>query len=437
MTLFSSSGLRFKVLLPVGLGLALICIAGFLAVFILLQDHLADMIDEKLSSTEKLFTEMLDIEADNLEGLAEAFRANESFKTAFLADDRDLLFHQSTDTFNRLRNRYRITHFYFHRPDGSCFLRVHNPSRHSDRIRRYTLKQAKLTGIPSRGYELGPLGTLTLRVVVPWPINGRIVGYIELGKEIDTLIPRLKKLKGVDLIFALEKQFLDQASWEEGLKVMAKTGHWETFPEHVITANSLKKLPSDLGKALKIHVEQHDREPFDMICDNCKYRAVAVPLIEAGGTEVGDMFILTELSATFSGQKIFFFFAIIATGIVVLFYLIFSIYLGNIENNLNKNQQRLEEEIRNHLATEKELEEHQTQLDELIKRRTNELEKTMAEVKVLSGFLPICASCKNIRTEKGEWEQIESYIRDHSEVEFSHSYCPDCAKKIYRDYSQK
>jgi hypothetical protein len=60
-----------------------------------------------------------------------------------------------------------------------------------------------------------------------------------------------------------------------------------------------------------------------------------------------------------------------------------------------------------------------------------ELRKALSEVKTLRGFLPICASCKKIRDDKGYWNQIESYIRDRSEAEFSHSICPDCAVKLY------
>lgn len=60
-----------------------------------------------------------------------------------------------------------------------------------------------------------------------------------------------------------------------------------------------------------------------------------------------------------------------------------------------------------------------------------ELEKSLAELKKLSGLLPICASCKKIRDDQGYWQQIEAYIRDHSEAEFSHGICPDCAKKLY------
>ena len=62
-----------------------------------------------------------------------------------------------------------------------------------------------------------------------------------------------------------------------------------------------------------------------------------------------------------------------------------------------------------------------------------ELQNALSKVKLLSGFLPICASCKNIRDDKGYWNQIESYIRDRSEAEFSHGICPDCAKKLYPD----
>lgn len=70
-----------------------------------------------------------------------------------------------------------------------------------------------------------------------------------------------------------------------------------------------------------------------------------------------------------------------------------------------------------------------------VQRRTmhEEKEKALLEVKILSGFLPICASCKKIRDDQGYWNQIEAYIRDHSEAEFSHSICPDCAKELYPD----
>ena len=62
-----------------------------------------------------------------------------------------------------------------------------------------------------------------------------------------------------------------------------------------------------------------------------------------------------------------------------------------------------------------------------------EREQALEEVKILRGSLPICSYCKKIRNDTGAWTQMEAYIRDHSEAEFSHGLCPECAKKVYQE----
>jgi DNA-binding response OmpR family regulator len=66
-----------------------------------------------------------------------------------------------------------------------------------------------------------------------------------------------------------------------------------------------------------------------------------------------------------------------------------------------------------------------------LERKNAELQKAMDEIKTLQGFIPICASCKRIRNDEGYWEQIETYISNHSEAQFSHGCCDECAKKLY------
>jgi response regulator RpfG family c-di-GMP phosphodiesterase len=70
------------------------------------------------------------------------------------------------------------------------------------------------------------------------------------------------------------------------------------------------------------------------------------------------------------------------------------------------------------------------QRDVLI-QRNEELQKALIKIRTLSGLLPICASCKKIRDDRGYWTQLEHYIREHSEAEFTHGCCPDCMKKLY------
>jgi PAS domain S-box-containing protein len=80
---------------------------------------------------------------------------------------------------------------------------------------------------------------------------------------------------------------------------------------------------------------------------------------------------------------------------------------------------------------------HLKQVEAEREKTIAELRCAMNEVKILSGLLPVCVSCKKIRDDNGYWNQIEAYVREHSEAEFTHSLCPDCAKVLYPDLKNK
>ncbi|MFC1524343.1 MASE3 domain-containing protein [Thermodesulfobacteriota bacterium] len=107
--------------------------------------------------------------------------------------------------------------------------------------------------------------------------------------------------------------------------------------------------------------------------------------------------------------------AIIKTGIESPFELIFL--------DLDRANKKLNQEIENRIKIQQEKE-------QLI----DELKQALEEIKTLKGILPICSHCKNIRDDQGYWSQIEQYIHDHSEAQFSHGICPDCMKKHYPDF---
>lgn len=67
-------------------------------------------------------------------------------------------------------------------------------------------------------------------------------------------------------------------------------------------------------------------------------------------------------------------------------------------------------------------------------RLIRELQHALAEIKRLSGLLPICSNCKMIRNDAGYWEQIDVYVREHSDADFSHGICPTCAQLLYADF---
>jgi len=72
-----------------------------------------------------------------------------------------------------------------------------------------------------------------------------------------------------------------------------------------------------------------------------------------------------------------------------------------------------------------------------LQQTNRELQEALDTVKTLKGLVPICANCKKIRNDDGFWEQVESYVMDHTDAEFSHGICPDCVKKLYPEYYDK
>lgn len=77
------------------------------------------------------------------------------------------------------------------------------------------------------------------------------------------------------------------------------------------------------------------------------------------------------------------------------------------------------------------------ELQAMLVTKIEELRQALDDIKTLRGIVPICANCKNIRDDQGYWKQVEIYVRDHTEAEFSHGICPTCAKKLYPDYTEE
>lgn len=116
---------------------------------------------------------------------------------------------------------------------------------------------------------------------------------------------------------------------------------------------------------------------------------------------------------------------------------------ANLQKSRNKLEQRVTERTADLRNTNRQLQKEIDQRKEAEEAREKliaELQKSLQQVKTLSGLIPICASCKKIRDDSGYWDQVESYITKHADVSFTHGLCPDCMKKLYpgfKDESEK
>jgi predicted amino acid-binding ACT domain protein len=152
------------------------------------------------------------------------------------------------------------------------------------------------------------------------------------------------------------------------------------------------------------------------------------------GTFVGALEVYLDITEK-SGmlQNILFICNVVAISLTVLFSSIIMATLVQLDRSINDREKtnRNLEESNARLNREVEI---RTQIQREKESLITKLQSSLEKVKLLSGFLPICASCKKIRDDKGYWNQIESYIRDRSEAEFSHGICPDCASEHYPEF---
>jgi len=174
---------------------------------------------------------------------------------------------------------------------------MHKPDRHSDTIDRFTMDRAVREGKPVYGIELGPFGTFTLRTVHPWRVGGKLVGYLELGGEIEHITAELSEILNAEVVMTIDKKYLNRTGWEEGLKFLKKTGNWEQFEKSVVTEQTMESLPSELGKIMSRTHEKHAGTVLYLEAGDRKYYGGIIPVFDAGKQLVGDFFIVTDLTA--------------------------------------------------------------------------------------------------------------------------------------------
>lgn len=222
---------------------------------------------------------------------------DEALQQWLKVEDRQALYDNYQGLFTQFRETHNITHFYFHRPDRVNLLRVHKPAIHNDLIDRFTALQAERTGRVASGIELGPLGTFILRTVMPVLKDNKLVGYVELGKEIEGALASIHGEYGTECYLAIHKNVLNQAEWEQGMDMLGRKSDWQRKNKHnhVITYSSplAPDIPSDQFLGTGEH--QHN-DPVETTFDGKTWYGVAQPLKDDSGAVVGDLILLYDIT---------------------------------------------------------------------------------------------------------------------------------------------
>ena len=288
----------------------------------------------------------LSSKAEMMEAALRFIAQDKQLLAALQAGDRKSLLALGAPIYERLHQQHNITHFYFHDAHRINLLRVHQPERFGDLISRHTALKAEKSAAMFSGIELGPLGTFTLRSVLPVFNDGKLIGYLELGQEIDGLLQDARNMFHVELFLLVDKRNLVQRDWEAGMKMLGRAHDWNALSASVLASQSLADAPVTLLEQISTtHANPNIQIRRNIDFQGHRYWAAIIPVSDADGHQAATLVMLRDMTHlnTHSREDFILFtgiFAVIGLGILVFFARI----LGRIETQRALSRQQLIDE---------------------------------------------------------------------------------------------
>ncbi|KXB30895.1 hypothetical protein AT959_09275 [Dechloromonas denitrificans] len=272
---------------------------------------------------------------------AEASR-NPALIVAMSQQDGDALLAETRHTLASLRQQFGISHWYFIRPDGRTLLRVHEPAVKDDRIERRSFRQAAASGQPASGLELGATATYTLRHVLPWRVDGRLLGYIELGMEVEWFAGMIQKFLQLETFTAVHKARTSAQAFATGKQALGFSGNWADYPNFALLNQSLEQMPAELADALASHVAGQDPGIVELRDGRHTWLASIVSLKDDSDQAVVALAILRDVSAVrVTSRQHLLLASLCGLALAVLLFVALSRRLQRIESDLGEANQSL------------------------------------------------------------------------------------------------
>ncbi|MEA5417892.1 ATP-binding protein [Spirulina sp. CCNP1310] len=377
--LMENSRIRIRILPP--LILTILVLEGLLAVVVTRQqqENIVNTQENTEQRVSALLAEDIEFKAEIMDVALEAIARDPQFIQGMVNQDRNALLNHGMPYFQELKRDQDISHFYFYQPDRITFLRLHAPLR-GDRNNRDTILQAEATGQRITGIEQGMTGQTTLRMVVPWtPVQrDELLGYLELGVELEDILADVGRLLNVRMILAVDKKYLDRQLWEAQTEARGRKPHWEKLPHLVITNQSSEGLPAPVLEMLDIAAGSETQKSIRYQDQGRHYQAILMSFQNIRGENLGYTVALQDIThlvlpSQESLQQALFVSNLLALLLVGFFY----VFLGRIEKKIHKGQRELltaqaELEASNHalIASEKIVKQANQELEQRVEERT-------------------------------------------------------------------
>jgi diguanylate cyclase (GGDEF)-like protein len=343
---WGTARLRLLFLAPLAIAIAIIVLVLSMMLYLQASRDVQESVIRIRGSAQEFYDESIRYDANALQAIMHTLKYDKKLSAALAQSNREALLQHAKPLFEDLRRDFNITHFYFTGTDRVNLLRVHAPLRYGDVIERITMNQAESSGSIMYGVELGPLGTFTLRLVSPWydQQTQNLIGYVELGMEVDHVINKLRDFFGVQVFTIIKKEFLDRDKWEDGMLTLGRTPQWDRFPNEVASEQSMHTIPPLLAERLASGEVIADNNIIDLTYQGLSYRVTVLPLYDAASRAVAQMILLTDVSAEeITARKTVYagtFTALLVGSVLLVF---FYWLVGRIGRRIERNEKELHE----------------------------------------------------------------------------------------------
>ena len=243
---FSGRHLMRQILAPVLLVLLAIALLLGLGARQQLRRGELQLGSELQRQAQGLWLRLGEDEARRLHWLGEQAQARPALQQAMRQGDRAALLAAARQEFGQMRRESGISHWAFITPQQRVLLRLHDPERADDRVEHPVLAEAMRQDQPVQGWELASTGVPVLRLVLPWRVQGRLIGYLELGTELSWFTRRLGELLSLEVLAAVHKRFGNAEDFGRGKQLLGLAGRWDEHRDLALVHNSLASLPEGL-----------------------------------------------------------------------------------------------------------------------------------------------------------------------------------------------
>ncbi|MCL4477094.1 MAG: ATP-binding protein [Nitrospirae bacterium] len=252
---------------------------------------------ENIRRTEDSFHTLEERDTKILSSALEVIVQDSALKEVYLGKNRERLYNHGQRLFQNLKNKYGITHFYFILPDGRVFLRMHDKEIYGDAVNRISFQKARDTKNPAWEIELGKTA-FALRAIMPYYNAGKLIGYVELGEEIDHFLEILKDETNSEFAIIADKKYLDRGDWKSVRRAARLRDNWDDLEKHLVLSST-----AEGGMAAKCFVEDNlERvEKGENILqqlqgNNQTFMCGGFELNDAGGRHIGAVLSLRDIT---------------------------------------------------------------------------------------------------------------------------------------------